>query len=71
MLFFLIPYVTSVSNQEDLSISNYSHIGCLILKSNKQYLVNSIQTNSSLAYQTFSSSNMTIELCFRLCRRWI
>ncbi|CAF1293841.1 unnamed protein product [Adineta steineri] len=71
MLFFLIPSITSVSNQEDLSISNYSQIGCLILKSNKQYLINSIQTNSSLAYQTFSSSNMTIELCFRLCRRWI
>ncbi|CAF4264860.1 unnamed protein product, partial [Adineta steineri] len=40
-------------NQEDLSISNYSHIGGLILESNKQYLMNSIQTDSSLAYQTW------------------
>ncbi|CAF0790538.1 unnamed protein product [Rotaria sp. Silwood1] len=30
-----------------------------------------IQENSLSPYQTFSSSNMTIELCFRLCRQWI
>src|ERR1700722_18354452 len=69
--FILIHLVTSISNQEDLSISNYSHIGCLILNSDKQFISNHLQENSSLAYQTFSSLNLTVELCFRLCRRWI
>ncbi|CAF4701396.1 unnamed protein product [Rotaria sp. Silwood1] len=60
----------SLSSQEDLSIKKYSQIGCLILKSDKKFIVNNIQENSLLSYQTFSSSHMTIELCFRLCRRW-
>ena len=68
---FLIHSISSLSNQEDLSISQYSHIGCLTLKSDKQYLVNNIQENYLLPYQTFSSPSMTIELCFRLCRRWL
>jgi hypothetical protein len=68
---FSIPFVISISNQEDLSISNYSHIGCLTLNSDKQFVNNQIQENSLLAHQTYTSSNMTIELCFRLCRRWI
>jgi hypothetical protein len=68
---YLIHFVTSLSSQEDLSIFKYSHIGCLVLKSDKQFLLNNIQENFLLPYQTFSSSSMTIELCFRLCRRWI
>jgi len=66
-----IHFVISLRSQEDLSILKYSQIGCLILKSDKQFLVNNIQENFLLPYQTFSSSHMTIELCFRLCRRWI
>jgi hypothetical protein len=66
-----IHVVISLSSQEDLSITKYSQIGCLILKSDKQFLVNNIQENFLLPYQTYSSSHMTIELCFRLCRRWI
>ncbi len=62
--------MTSLSSQEDLSISKYSHIGCLILNLDKQFILNNIQENSLLPYQTFSSTNLTIELCFRLCRRW-
>ncbi|CAF1111625.1 unnamed protein product [Rotaria sordida] len=69
--FYSINFVTSLSSQEDLSIKKYSQIGCLILKSDKQFIVNHIQENSRLPYQTFSSTHMTIELCFRLCRRWI
>ena len=67
----LIHVVISSSNQEDLSITKYFQIGCLRLKSDKQFLVNNIQENFLLPYQTFFSSNMTTELCFRLCRRSI
>jgi hypothetical protein len=66
----LIHYVISLSSQEDLSIKKYSQIACLKFKSNQQFIVNNIQKNFLLPYQTFSSSSMTIELCFRLCRRW-
>ncbi|CAF3749172.1 unnamed protein product [Adineta steineri] len=75
-MFFLLLFlysiysVSSLSNQEDLTISKYSQIGCLILRSDKQFLVNNIQENYLLPYQTLSSSHMTIELCFRLCRQW-
>ncbi len=69
--FFLIHFVTSnSSNQEDLTISNYSHIGCLMLNPDKQFISNGLQENYLLPYQTFSSPNLTIDLCFRLCRRW-
>src|SRR5579871_946770 len=65
-----IHFVISLSSQEDLSITKYSQIGCLILKFDKQFIVNHIQESFLLPYQTFSSTHMTIELCFRLCRRW-
>lgn len=65
-----INFVNSLSSQEDLSITKYSHIGCLTLKPNKQFIVKNIQENPLLPYQTYSSSQMNIELCFRLCRRW-
>ncbi|CAF1505736.1 unnamed protein product, partial [Rotaria sordida] len=68
---FLIHFGTSISNQEDLSVSKYFHIGCLKLNSDNKFIMNYIQENSLSPYQTFSSSNMTIELCFRLCRQWI
>lgn len=71
LLLCSIHFVISLNNQEDLSITKYTQIGCLILKSDKQYLVNNIQENFLLSYQTFSSPYMNIELCFRLCRRWI
>ncbi|CAF0858347.1 unnamed protein product [Rotaria sordida] len=68
---FLIHFGTSISNQEDLSVSKYFHVGCLKLNSDNEFIMNYIQENSLSPYQTFSSSNMTIELCFRLCRQWI
>ena len=71
LVLYSIDFVISLSSQEDLSISKYSQIGCLLLKSDKQFIVNDIQENILLPYQTFSSSRMTIELCFRLCRRWV
>jgi len=70
LVFYSIHHVITLSSQEDLSIRKYSSIGCLKLKSNQQFIVNNIQENFLLPYQTFSSSSMTIELCFRLCRRW-
>lgn len=69
--FFLYRLVLSLSNQEDLTIPTYFHIGCLLLNPDKEFISNDIQENSSGVYQTFSSSNLTVELCFRLCRRWI
>ena len=72
LVFFLaLPYVGSLSHQEDLSVSNYFRVGCLTLKPEKRFLLEQRQENSLVPYQAFSSSNMTIELCFRLCRRWI
>ncbi|CAF3137220.1 unnamed protein product [Rotaria socialis] len=68
--FYSIHFVNSLSSQEDLSITKYSQTGCLTLKSDKQFIVNNIQEDPLLPYQSFSSSHMTIELCFRLCRRW-
>lgn len=62
--------VFGFSNQEDLSIRNSSCIGCLRLKSEFSSLSEIIETNFLLPYQTYSSPNLTIELCFRLCRRW-
>lgn len=67
----LIHLVVSLNDSKDLSIKQYYPIGCLKLKSNKQFIVNHIQKNILSPYQTFSSPNMTIELCFRLCRQWI
>jgi hypothetical protein len=58
------------SIQDGLSISNYSPIGCLILYPDKQLISNGLQENPLLLYQAFSSPNLTIDLCFRLCRRW-
>lgn len=69
--FALIHLNRCISNQEDLSISKYYHIGCLQLKPDHNFVTNYVQENSSLPYQTFSSSNMTVELCFRLCRQWM
>ncbi len=69
--FSLIHFVTSNSIQEDLSISNYSHIGCLTLNPDKQLISNGLQENFVFPYQSFSSPNLTIDLCFRLCRRWM
>ncbi|UJR16010.1 hypothetical protein I4U23_002925 [Adineta vaga] len=70
LLFFcIIPIIISISNQEDLTISTYSHIACLILNPARQHLIDFIHINSTSIYQTFTTSNMTIELCFRLCRR--
>ncbi len=71
VFFFLMYSVKTISNQEDLSISKYYQVGCLILNSDKQFIFNYIQENSLFPYQIFSSPNLTIELCFRLCRRWI
>ncbi|UJR30571.1 hypothetical protein I4U23_018099 [Adineta vaga] len=72
-LFFLygIHFVISLSPSEDLSITKYTQIGCLTLKSDKEFIMKTIQENSLLPYQTYSSPNMTMELCFRLCRRWL
>jgi hypothetical protein len=42
LFLYSIHLVTSLSIQEDLSVSKYSQIGCLILKSDKQFLVNNI-----------------------------
>ncbi|CAF4662742.1 unnamed protein product, partial [Rotaria magnacalcarata] len=67
----LIDFGKSISNQADLSISKYFHIACLILNTDNQFITNYTQENSLLPYQTFSSLNMSIELCFRLCRQWI
>ena len=67
---YLIPNVISLSSQEDLSIPKYSQISCIKFRTDQQFLVNNIQENFLLPYQTFSSPSMTIELCFRLCRRW-
>jgi len=75
MLFLLIfissiPSVILLSSQEDLSITTYSQIGCLNLKADKEFLVKNLQENTLLSYQTLITPSMTIELCFRLCRRW-
>ena len=71
VLFLALPYVGSLSHQEDLSVTSYFRIGCLTLKPEKRFLLDQQQENSTLPYQAFFSSEMTIELCFRLCRRWI
>ena len=70
-IFFLIHTVASISNQADLSITGYSHIGCLTLKPDKQFIFDGIQNSALSPYQSFASSNMTVDFCFRLCRRWI
>lgn len=76
MMFFpllvlcFITSVRSLSNQEDLSITKYTQIGCVKIAPEKQTIINEIHSNFLLPYQTFSSPTMTIELCFRLCRRW-
>lgn len=67
----LIHSVTSISNQEDLAIPPYAHVGCLLLKPDHQFLVNSIQENALLPYQSYSGFNLPVDLCFRLCRRWV
>ena len=69
--FFLIHSVTSNDIQNDLSISNYFHIGCLTLNPDKQFISDGLQENSQSPYQSFSSPNLTIDLCFRLCRQWV
>ena len=66
----LIHFGILINNYGDLSIPNYFHIGCLSLKSDKQFMKNNIQENPFLPYQTWSSSNTSVELCFRLCRKW-
>ena len=66
-----IHSAASISNQEDLSISSYSHIGCLLLKSDQQFVANSVQDHALLPFQSYSGSNLPVDLCFRLCRRWI
>ena len=77
MLFFLflfacsIPSLTSYSKQEDLAVSTYSPKGCLRLKPDKAFLREQLQENFLLPYQTYVSPQMSIELCFRLCRRWM
>ena len=71
LLLCSVRFGSAGNYQGDLAVTNYSHIGCLTLKANKQFLVQPIEGNLSPAYQTFSSSQMSIELCFRLCRRWI
>lgn len=68
--FFLIHFVKSNSNQEDLTISTYFPVGCLMLYPDRQFIANGLQENALLPYQAFSSPNLTIDLCFRLCRRW-
>ena len=65
-----ISSVYPLSNQEDLSITSYFHSGCLNLNPDKEFLLNHQQDDDHQSYQIFSSSIMTIELCFRLCRRW-
>lgn len=65
-----ISSAISLSNQEDLSINNYTQIGCVKIPLAKQSIINEIHSNFLSPYQTFSSPSMTIELCFRLCRRW-
>jgi hypothetical protein len=41
------------------------------LNPDKQFISNGLQESSESPYQTFSSPNLTIDLCFRLCRQWI
>ena len=71
LLLGCVRFVSSGNYQGDLAVTNYSHIGCLTLKANKQFLIEPTERNLSPPYQTFASPQMSIELCFRLCRRWI
>jgi hypothetical protein len=66
-----IQWTESLSREEDLSIRQYFHVGCLRLMSNKSFLLDQQHETILLPYQTFFSPMMTIDLCFRLCRRWI
>ena len=66
-----IDSIVSKTNQQDLSIANYSHIACVKPYSEREFIFNNIQENILSSYQTFHSRNLTVELCFRLCRRWI
>ena len=66
----VLSLASSLSNQEDLAIKNYTQIGCLNIAKEKQTIINDLHENFLSPYQTFSSPSMTIELCFRLCRRW-
>lgn len=71
VFFCSIPSIDTLSSQEDLTIDNYHQLGCLALKPDKEYLVQYQQDSSLLPYQTYSSPQMSIVLCFRLCRRWV
>ena len=78
LLFFVVFFLcsipsltTSFSDQEDLTISTYSSMGCLRMKPDKAFLGEHIQEDFQLPYQTYVSPQMSIELCFRLCRRWM
>ncbi|CAF1439354.1 unnamed protein product [Adineta ricciae] len=73
LLLFLcnIHLVIALSSLEDLAVTKHFQIGCLTLKSNKQFIATNLQENHLLPYQTYSSSNMSVGLCFRLCRRWL
>lgn len=76
MLFFFffvcsIPSLTAYSKQEDLAVSTYSSKGCLRLKPDKAFPREQLEENFLLPYQTYVSPQMSIELCFRLCRRWM
>jgi hypothetical protein len=42
-----------------------------MLNPDEKLITNGLQENSLRPYQTFSSPSLTIDLCFRLCRRWI
>lgn len=71
VFFSTIRCIDSLSSQEDLAIRTYHHLACLKLKPETEFLLDYQQDDTYQPYQSFSSSQMNVELCFRLCRRWI